>query len=98
MKDQNSISRIYGKIIDMPIKPIMDLVRKERASKEINMVSIKLSEIQHIMKKYIQLEYLFLFLKFYLFEREIESMSGGRRAEGEADSPLSKEPDMGLNP
>lgn len=69
MKDQNSILKIYGKIIDMPIKPITDLMRKgERASKEISMVFRKLSEIQHIMKKYVQLEFLFLY--FILFYRE----------------------------
>jgi len=47
----------------------------------------------------------FLFsLRFYLFERK-STHAGARQheqrkgeAEGEADSPLSRQPDMGLNP
>ena len=37
------------------------------------------------------------FLRFYLFERESKHEQGDG-AEGEADSPLSKEPHSGLNP
>ena len=37
------------------------------------------------------------FFNFYLLERDRESMSR-RRAKGEADSPLSGEPDMRLDP
>ena len=40
------------------------------------------------------------FLRFYLFERERESRQAGEAAEGEgeAGSPLSREPDVGLDP
>ena len=42
---------------------------------------------------------LLFFLRFYLFtDGERESTQAGRAAEGEADSPLSREPDTGLNP
>ena len=40
-------------------------------------------------------------LRFYLFEREHErgvGEVGGAEGEREADSPLSREPDVGLNP
>jgi len=36
------------------------------------------------------------FLRFYLFEKKREHEQGGE-AEGEADSPLSREPDAGLD-
>ena len=38
-------------------------------------------------------DYLFIYLREREGERRIE-----RRAEGEADSPLSREPEVGLNP
>ena len=34
----------------------------------------------------------------YLTEREKERAQAGREGEGEADSPLSREPDLGLDP
>ena len=44
---------------------------------------------------------LLLFLRFYLFERQrVSDREGARRGaeeEGEADSPTSREPDMGLD-
>jgi len=43
--------------------------------------------------------FLFLFFKIYLSEREItEHKQREQQAEGETDSPLSREPDVGLNP
>jgi len=38
------------------------------------------------------------FLRFYLLERERERARTEGRAEGEAGSPLSREPDVGLDP
>lgn len=36
---------MYGKITDLPIKPVVDLMRKgNKASEKANMVSMKLSE------------------------------------------------------
>ena len=37
------------------------------------------------------------FIFYYLFEREQER-DGGQQGEGEADSPLSREPYVGLDP
>jgi len=47
--------------------------------------------------KEVPLTFLF-FLRFYLFVREREHKPGEWQAEGETVSPLSKEPDVGLNP
>ena len=38
-----------------------------------------------------------LFKRFYLFNRERTQAGGDAEGEGEADSPLSREPDAGLN-
>lgn len=36
---------MYGKIIDLPIKPVLDLMKKgNKASKKTSVVSMKLSE------------------------------------------------------
>ena len=42
--------------------------------------------------------YTFNFLKNILFERERAQAGRGAEGEGEADSPLSREPDVGLDP
>ena len=44
--------------------------------------------------------FLFFFFKdfIYVFDREKEHNQGERQAEGEGGSPLSKEPDEGLDP
>jgi len=39
-----------------------------------------------------------VYLRFYLFVRESMHKKGEWQAEGEADSPLSREPDAGLHP
>jgi len=36
--------------------------------------------------------------KNYLFERETAQAGGGAEGKGEADSPLSREPNAGLHP
>ena len=41
---------------------------------------------------------LFLFFKYFIYFLERERVGAGAKKEGEADSQLSREPDVGLNP
>jgi len=56
------------------------------------------SQIDRSGDIYIYIYVCIFFLRFYLFVRERAHKQGEQQAEGEAGSPLSKEPDVGLNP
>ena len=42
--------------------------------------------------------FLLFFLKYFIYLTEREHKQGQQQAEGEAGSPLSREPNMGLDP
>jgi len=53
---------------------------------------------EHTMMPVIPQFVFLFFLRFYLFDRGRERAQAGGVGEGEADSPLSKEPHVGLDP